>query len=183
MKILTRYHRASGTIVGRRLVPDNYDADDSNAELGIYQGEADPARQYVTADGLLADRLEVAGLSVSKKLIAANGTDAFTITGLPESCWLRVNGVFVQADGSHAITSTVEGTITVQLAGAHCGPEITLRVGDAIDLAFADDPRWQALQSATPAQIDNWLTANVTTIAQARSVLRLLLLAVRRLTR
>ena len=39
----------------------------------------------------------------------------------------------------------------------------------------------RALLSATPAQVDAYLTANVTTLAQARAVLRALALAVRAL--
>lgn len=183
MKTLTRYHRASGSIVGRRMVPDDYAQDDSTPEIGIYQGEADPATQYVV-DGALEARTVPAGLSVSKRLIAADGADTATITGLPADAWLRINGAFVQASGTtHAITATEEGAITVQLAGAHMAPELVIRAGDAVDLAFDADPRWQALQSATPAQIDAWLSSNVTTLAQARAVLRLLLLAVRRIYR
>lgn len=54
---------------------------------------------------------------------------------------------------------------------------------EEVAAAFDSDPRWVALQSATPTQIDNWLTANVTNIAQARAVLRVLLLAIRKLNR
>jgi hypothetical protein len=41
------------------------------------------------------------------------------------------------------------------------------------------DARWEALKDATPAQIDAWLNTNVTTLAQARQVLGLLLKAMR----
>ena len=40
------------------------------------------------------------------------------------------------------------------------------------------DPRWQAIKTATPDQIDAWLTANVTDLASARRVLKILVLAV-----
>jgi hypothetical protein len=49
------------------------------------------------------------------------------------------------------------------------------------DGALAADPRWQALRGASPAQIDAWLTNNVTNLAQARQVLKFLLLAVQKL--
>jgi len=45
------------------------------------------------------------------------------------------------------------------------------------------DPRWQSMRTATPAQVDNWLTANVTDLASARRVLKLLILAVQLLAR
>lgn len=49
--------------------------------------------------------------------------------------------------------------------------------------ALASDPQWQALRHATPAQIDAWLAGNVTSLAQARGVLRFLLLAVQTLAK
>lgn len=45
------------------------------------------------------------------------------------------------------------------------------------------DPRWQAMRTATPAQIEAWLTSNVTDLASARRVLKLLVLAVQILAR
>jgi hypothetical protein len=177
MKILTYYHAASGTIVGRSII-----ADDATPKPGDYiEGDADPAAQYVTDDGLLATRIPAA-LTVDRDLLAADGVDAVTVT-CPDSCWLRVKGEFVQAAGTYTITASAVTTIPVQLAGAHVGPTLTIKAGDAIQVALAADPRWQAMQAATPAQIDNWLAANVTTVAQARQVLRMLILAVRRLAR
>lgn len=49
--------------------------------------------------------------------------------------------------------------------------------------ALDTDPRWQAMKSASPAQIDTWLTANVTDLASARRVLKILVLAVQALAR
>lgn len=49
--------------------------------------------------------------------------------------------------------------------------------------ALTADPRWAALKAASPAQIDTWLTANVTDVASARRVLKVLLLAVQALAR
>jgi len=51
------------------------------------------------------------------------------------------------------------------------------------DAALEADARWQALKNASPAQIDAWLASNVTTISQARQVLKILTLAVQRLAR
>ena len=47
--------------------------------------------------------------------------------------------------------------------------------------ALADDPLARALLAATPAQIDAWLAANVTSLADARKVLKLALLGLRML--
>lgn len=49
---------------------------------------------------------------------------------------------------------------------------------DALRAQVFSDPAFIALQGATPAQIDTYLTNNVTTLAQARPVLRLLLQSV-----
>ena len=43
------------------------------------------------------------------------------------------------------------------------------------------DPFWTALRDATPQQIENWLGNNVTNLAEARRVLKLILLALRAL--
>lgn len=42
-------------------------------------------------------------------------------------------------------------------------------------------PRRFAAENATPAQIEAWLTSNVTDLASARRVLKLLILALRAL--
>jgi hypothetical protein len=46
---------------------------------------------------------------------------------------------------------------------------------------LAADPFWNSLSTATPAQIDSWLAANVTSLADARRALKLILLALRAL--
>lgn len=46
--------------------------------------------------------------------------------------------------------------------------------------AMEGDARWQALRTATPAQITAWLNVNVTDLASAREVLRILVLALQR---
>jgi len=46
-------------------------------------------------------------------------------------------------------------------------------------IAAFSDAVWAQLKTATPGQIDTYLTNNVTTLAQARVVLRILMLAVR----
>jgi hypothetical protein len=50
---------------------------------------------------------------------------------------------------------------------------------DAADLNA--DTRWQAMLTATPAQIETWLGNNVTSLADARRVLKFLIVALRRL--
>ncbi len=174
MRTFLHYHPASGSFYRRSVLEDGEPLPGDWIETN-----ADPETQYLTADGEIGTRLP-ATLTVDKPLVASGETATVTC---PDPCWLRVNGAFVQAAGTYALSASEPGRITVRLAGAHVGPEIVVTVGDAIDTAFAADPRWQALQAATPAQIDNWLAANVTTLAQARQVLRMLVLAVRRLAR
>lgn len=54
---------------------------------------------------------------------------------------------------------------------------------ELVENALGSDPRWTALRTATPAQVAQWMQTNVTTLAEARSVLVLLALAVQRLAR
>jgi hypothetical protein len=176
MKILTKYRRLCGTILGSTGVPDDFDADLSTADVGIYEGEADPATQYVSA-GALATRSTVPGVAINATVIALGGSAI--VTGLP-ACWLRIRGQFIAASGSYTFTPADVGEYVLELVGAHRG-SVTVTVQSAIDSARDIDPRWAAIKAATPAQIDAWLTANVTNIATARDVLKTLLLAVRSL--
>ena len=177
MITLTKYRRACGTIIGQAVVPDDDDFDRSTAEIGIYAGAADPATQFVTSDGQLGTRIAPAGVSISAPTITLGGS--VIVTGLP-ACWLRVRGAFVQATGSYTFTPADLGEYTLELVGAHKG-SVTVTVNSPIESARELDPRWAALKTATPAQIDNWLTANVTNLAQARDVLKTILLALRAL--
>lgn len=66
------------------------------------------------------------------------------------------------------------------------GTTLVARPARAIELtgaALDADPRWAALKSASPAQIDTWLDANVTDLASARRVLKILCLAIQLLAR
>jgi hypothetical protein len=174
VKVLSYYHAPSGSIVKRSVVADDY-----TPSLGDWiEGVADPETQYVSG-GALATRTP-ATLTASATLVGVGSPVTVTC---PDPCWLRVNGDFFQVTGgSRTVTPSEVGSIFVQLAGAHVGPDLTITVGDEIDMAFDADARWQAVRTATVAQIDTWLTNNVTNITQARAVLRMLILAIRRLT-
>lgn len=52
---------------------------------------------------------------------------------------------------------------------------VSARPEKKLAVALAKDADVQALMSATPAQIDAWVEANVTTLAAVRRVLKLLL--------
>lgn len=54
---------------------------------------------------------------------------------------------------------------------------------EATEAALADDPRWQAMRNASPAQVEAFLTGNVTDLPSARRVLKLLIIAVQLLAR
>lgn len=175
MRQFHHYHAPSGSFIRRTAGPDDYEPPAGD----WIEAEVDPAAQYF--DGTAPAARAEAAISVDKALIGVGETATVTC---PDPCWLRVNGAFVEGEGGAvAIFGDEPKRITVQLAGQYRGPALEITVGDAIDTAFAADPRWQAIQSATPQQIDNWLTANVTNVAQARQVLRVLILAVRRLAR
>lgn len=51
------------------------------------------------------------------------------------------------------------------------------------DAALEADVRWQQLKGASPQQIETYLTQQVTDLASARRVLKILVLAVQRLAR
>lgn len=178
MKTLTAYHERSGTVTGRCVVDDD-------AEMGAewYDGEVDPRTTYVRPDGTLGTRTTPVGLAVDKRILAADGVDTATISGLPDPCWLRVNGEFreVAGDVSVALTADAPSQIVVEIVGAYVAPRLVVQVVDAVGIELERNAQWTALRDATPAQIDTWLTNNVTNIAQARAVLKLLLLAVRKL--
>lgn len=53
-----------------------------------------------------------------------------------------------------------------------------LSAGEVTQADLEADPRWQAMRTATPAQVETWLAANVTDLASARRVLKLLVMAV-----
>ena len=66
------------------------------------------------------------------------------------------------------------------------GAQFVPRPPTAHEVTQADleaDPRWRAMKTATPAQVDTWLTGNVVDLASARRVLKLLILAVQLLAK
>jgi hypothetical protein len=177
MRILHWYHAPSGSFYRRSIL-----ADGTPDPAGDWiEGDVDPDTQYRKSDGTLGTRT-AATVTASKSLFLADGADSVTVT-CPNPAWLRVNGEFFQVAGTRTVTTTIPGQYAVLLAGQYTGDELVVTAGDEIDLAFDSDPRWQALRTATVAEIDTWLTNNVTNIAQARTVLKLLLLAVRRINR
>ena len=54
---------------------------------------------------------------------------------------------------------------------------------EVTDAALEADSRWQAIKTATPDDIEAWLSANVTDLASARRVLKILVMAVQKLAR
>jgi len=50
-------------------------------------------------------------------------------------------------------------------------------------LALDADTRWQAMKTASPQQVETWLSNNVTDLASARAVLKILVLAIQNLAR
>lgn len=179
MQTATYYHLGSGAIVGQGQVEDDWSHPElPNAEFGIYQGLADAATEYVTSPTTKAARADAVGVVVPESVEVGQTAN---ITGLPNPCWVRVNQQVMQVIGG---TLTFQANQVkrhlLQLIGAWRG-SWTITVESAEAAALRTDPRWQALRTATPQQIDDWLNANMTTLASARQVFKILLLAVKKL--
>lgn len=176
MKQATLYHIASGAVLGIVSGPDEADFSAYQTDIvGVFDGALDAAAQYVSG-GTAVFRTD-ATFSAPASVEVGH---TVTLTGLPNPCWLKIGGQFLEAAGGTISRTPPAGEYTVELAGQHRGIAKII-VKPAEQTALEADPRWQALQGATPQQIEDWLTANVTSLASARQVLKILLLAVRQL--
>ena len=182
MKQATLYHRASGAILSVVRGPDNADFGAyATAEVGVYEaGALDRDTQYVI-DGsppTVGARTAITPTGVPEEVTV--GTTV-TASGLPDPCWLGIGGEIVQRTGGSVSFVAQEARVySASLRGAYRA-EVSVRAITETHATLDGDARWTAVRAATPAQIDAWLTANVTNLAQARDVLKLLLLAVRKL--
>jgi hypothetical protein len=167
----------SGAIAGGVSGPD--DADWSGyvyGENGVVEGRYAAADYYIVA-GIPTPRTDATFTAPATVTLG----DAVTVSGLPDPCWLQVNGDRYQITGGTVTrTPAIAREYVLELIGAYRGTA-TVWVKQESESALDADPRWVALQNATPQQVEAWLTANVTTIASARQVLKILLLAVRKL--
>lgn len=177
MKIGTLFHKASHATLGRVQTGDDAElSHHANADVGVYEGEFDPKHYFVAGTALL-ERVEVTMVVTPANPVDG---DTLTVTGLPADCWVRHSGGLHQVIGGTLTLPAKAGEMGLELVGEYSG-SVTVQVGTAGDVALAADPRWHAIRTATPAQIETWLTANVTNLVQAHEVLKVLILAVRRL--
>lgn len=113
----TVFRRADGVIVGS-IGGASRQALAVPAEFGIVDGEHAAADSYVL-DGEVVARATMAP-TISAADITADGADECGISGLPDPCTVALHGAVTQAPtvvigGNVTITSTVPGTITVQI--------------------------------------------------------------------
>lgn len=116
-----RYRVVSGEILGYYTVPaDQFLQQAKGGEAMLECPLVDPAEYYVDA-GQLQLR-ELAAPALDRTIILADGVDQATLSGLPASCHLRVNGeVWGVNTGSFTISSVGPGVVTVELVGRYRG--------------------------------------------------------------
>ena len=179
--IYTKFHKLSGALFGWSDITGNPGAYETET-IGLIEGRHSAETHYVL-NRVLTPRVLATNVSVSKLRLQANGTDTATISGLPVDCWLTVDGLPVNvATGSHVFSTTVTGDHLLELIGKYrTNAPLTLRAVSTAQQTRDNDPRWQQIVQATPAQIANWVEANVTNLATAKDVLVTLILAVKSL--
>jgi len=181
MKTGTLYRKLSREVVGLVYCEDDEDLVLSyeTFRFGVYEGVFDSSLFYVDSNGLLADRVPLSYTIPASVEI----NTPIQISGLPEDVFMTVNSV---------PTAVIEGVLTIVKASAisyhfeAVGKYVndvpkTCLVIDSVKEAKEADPRWVALQNATPAQIETWINNNITDLASARNLLKTLVLVVRML--
>lgn len=106
----------------------------SDDDYSVVDDSVDPTMLWRSPAGEIVERQAVA-IGTDRTVIAPNGIDAATLTGLPGPCEILVNRQPVTVDGaSHPITAGAEGMVLVQLAGRWCG-ELVIMVKSAAAIA------------------------------------------------
>ena len=176
----TLYHRPSGAVLGHIGCADPADlVAYESADKAVMLGDVDAATQYVIdgSPSVIAVRTPVT-LTVSPAAPVVG--DVVTVSGLPVPCWVRYGDTLQQLNAGSVQFTPDEGEQHASLVGAYVG-SVTVTVRGTTQGALDSDARWAAVRTATPAQIETWLTNNVTNLVQAREVLKVLILAVRKL--
>jgi hypothetical protein len=137
-------------------------------------GDVDPNALFL-AEGELAERTAVDPL-IARTRVIAGGEDGVRISGLPDPCWVLVNGARRHVEGGEIeISADAPGWLPIEIVGAHRSAVICIRADTAA--AFLDEVRiernerlaatdWTAVADAplTDAQRAAW--------AEYRTVLR-----------
>jgi len=174
--IYTKYYKANGQISGHKetdIAPPETDI------IGIIEGYF--GDEFYIIGGIATLRTQATGMAVSKTSIIANGIDTAVISGLPTDCWISVEGLLIHiTNGTFNYTSNRVGYVELHIVGKYYSVN-PLRI-KCISL-MADtrnqDPKWQAIEDATPAEISSWIDLNVTDLASARSLLKTIMFALR----
>mgnify|MGYP001388100592 CR=1 FL=1 len=116
-----KYRTVTGEILGFYQTPaDLFHLQAAGGEAMLECPEVDADAFYVEA-GVVLPR-EAVGATLNHDVILADGVDQATLSGLPASCHLRVNGeVWGVNTGSFTISSVGPGVVTVELVGRYRG--------------------------------------------------------------
>jgi len=148
-----------------------------NAKIDVYEGTFDHDLKYATSPTTLEDRIAIATLTVPTSITYKT---SLSISGLPADCYFRINGALsTPVSGLIEIPSVTTKIVEIVFVGKYKHPTISIPVTNPIEDARDADTKWQALETATPAQIDTWITNNITDLASARNLLKTIVLALR----
>lgn len=146
----------------------------ADEDFSIVDDSADPTMLWRSPAGDIVQRERVA-IASDRTVIAADGIDTATLTGLPGPCAILVNRQPVVIDGaSHPITAGAEGMVLVQLAGRWCGELVILVKSAAAIAAEVRTARDQRLTDCDWTQVPDAALSDAQRAAWAiyRSALR-----------
>jgi hypothetical protein len=180
MKTGTISHKYSLEFIGERTIEDQWDFETFHHRKEIfYAGTYDPSIKYAVDTYTLMDRT----LVTLTHPASVDFNSSITISNIPVNAYLYINGVrrnTMGGDTSKTLTNVKEDIIIKMVGKYKTSPEtIVIPVIHAVRTTRDGDSKWQALENATPAQIDTWVDNNVTTLAQARELFKLILKAIR----
>lgn len=180
MKTGYRYHKLSGLPMGEAYCSDDISLQVyADNRIGVYEESYDYATHFVAPDGTLTPRTVLTGLTYPNTVEYG---DAVIVSGLPTICYLLVNGTLTRiTDGTLLVQAATATQYEIVFVGAYIHATITISIVHSVGTACEADARWMAIKNATPAQIETWITNNVTDLASARTLLKTLVLAVRAL--
>jgi len=179
MKKLTQYDRISGVTVGYLEAEEIADLSVyTTNDVGLYEGTVENTEYVIDGSPpILGIRTPVTPILTPSAPVEG---DIITLSGLPDPCWVQYGNEVREIIGGSISGTAKAGTLSATLVGAYSG-SISVEVPSIDEDNLNNDSKWQAIQTATPAQIQTWLTNNVTNLTEARDVLKILILAVRKL--
>lgn len=123
-----------------------------HADIVAFSQGASDASHYVT-DGAVTPREEWASAALDRADILADGVDAATLSGLPDPCWIDVNGEPVEVvGGEFEITAPTPGLIRVEMIGRYIGVLWLISAHDLSTLKTTTKTRIDAAAEAARLQ-------------------------------